>query len=405
LSLLIKPSGFFCRGLLGTPLTLAVQSCSRNNYDKQVSKTFPIVGVIGAGQLARMSIAPATALGVELLLLASDALDSGAQITNHIVGDYRDLATVRAFAQNCDVVTFEHELIPLSIVKALEADGVVVRPSSSAFIYSQDKVAMREKLNDFLSPRWQVVTSAEQIELFPVIAKAISGGYDGRGVWKISNHEELSLLLNQTGKLLIEEFINFDYEIAVIVARSPHGQAMTWAPTQTIQQNGICTMTITPSPDLSNSLSEKAQELALEVAALVGVVGVMAVEMFVKGEELFINELAMRPHNSGHWTIEGSGTSQFEQHLRAILDLPLGDPSMTAPFAVMGNVLGGDKPDMYRPYLHLMARTPTLKFHHYKKEVRPGRKIGHVTMLGENLVELTQEVRHALDYMSGEIDE
>jgi 5-(carboxyamino)imidazole ribonucleotide synthase len=164
-------------------------------------------------------------------------------------------------------------------------------------------------------------------------------------------------------------------------------------------------MTITPSPDLSNSLSEKAQELALEVAALVGVVGVMAVEMFVKGEELFINELAMRPHNSGHWTIEGSGTSQFEQHLRAILDLPLGDPSMTAPFAVMGNVLGGDKPDMYRPYLHLMARTPTLKFHHYKKEVRPGRKIGHVTMLGENLVELTQEVRHALDYMSGEIDE
>jgi 5-(carboxyamino)imidazole ribonucleotide synthase len=370
-----------------------------------VSKTFPIVGVIGAGQLARMSIAPATALGVELLLLASDALDSGAQITNHIVGDYRDLATVRAFAQNCDVVTFEHELIPLSIVKALEADGVVVRPSSSAFIYSQDKVAMREKLNDFLSPRWQVVTSAEQIELFPVIAKAISGGYDGRGVWKISNHEELSLLLNQTGKLLIEEFINFDYEIAVIVARSPHGQAMTWAPTQTIQQNGICTMTITPSPDLSISLSEKAQELALEVAALVGVVGVMAVEMFVKGEELFINELAMRPHNSGHWTIEGSGTSQFEQHLRAILDLPLGDPSMTAPFAVMGNVLGGDKPDMYRPYLHLMARTPTLKFHHYKKEVRPGRKIGHVTMLGENLVELTQEVRHALDYMSGEIDE
>jgi 5-(carboxyamino)imidazole ribonucleotide synthase len=370
-----------------------------------VSKTFPIVGVIGAGQLARMSIAPATALGVELLLLASDALDSGAQITNHIVGDYRDLATVRAFAQNCDVVTFEHELIPLSIVKALEADGVVVRPSSSAFIYSQDKVAMREKLNDFLSPRWQVVTSAEQIELFPVIAKAISGGYDGRGVWKISNHEELSLLLNQTGKLLIEELINFDYEIAVIVARSPHGQAMTWAPTQTIQQNGICTMTITPSPDLSISLSEKAQELALEVAALVGVVGVMAVEMFVKGEELFINELAMRPHNSGHWTIEGSGTSQFEQHLRAILDLPLGDPSMTAPFAVMGNVLGGDKPDMYRPYLHLMARTPTLKFHHYKKEVRPGRKIGHVTMLGENLVELTQEVRHALDYMSGEIDE
>jgi len=370
-----------------------------------VRKTFPIVGVIGAGQLARMSIAPATALGVELLLLAADSLDSGAQVTNHIVGDYRDLETVRAFAQNCDVVTFEHELIPLSIVKSLEADGVVVRPSSSAFIYSQDKVAMREKLSDFPSPRWKVVTSAEQIELFPVIAKAITGGYDGRGVWKISSDEELSALLKQTGKLLIEELINFDCEIAVMVARSPHGQVTTWAPTQTIQQNGICTMTITPAPNLSISLSEKAQKLAIDVAALIGVVGVMAVEMFVKGEELFINELAMRPHNSGHWTIEGSGTSQFEQHLRAILDLPLGDPSMSAPFAVMGNVLGSDKSDMYRPYLHLMARTPTLKFHYYKKEVRPGRKIGHVTMLGENLVDLTQEVRHALDYLSGDVDE
>lgn len=370
-----------------------------------MSKAFPIVGVIGAGQLARMSIAPATALGVDLLLLAADSQDSGAQITNHIVGDYKDLETVRAFAKKCDVVTFEHELIPLSIVKALEADGVVVRPSSSAFLYSQDKAAMREKLSSFPSPHWQIVTSSDEVHDFPVIAKAISGGYDGRGVWKVSDAKELAALLQQTPKLLIEELVDFDYEIAVMVARSPHGQATTWAPTQTIQEDGICTMTISPAPHLSVALSEKAQKIALDVAAAVGVVGVMAVELFVKGENLFINELAMRPHNSGHWTIDGSHTSQFEQHLRAVLDLPLGDPSMTAPLAVMGNVLGGDKPDMYRPYLHLMARTPALKFHHYKKEVRPGRKIGHVTMVGENLVELTQEVQHALDYMSGEVDE
>ena len=370
-----------------------------------MSKAFPIVGVIGAGQLARMSIAPATALGVDLLLLAADSQDSGAQITNHIVGDYKDLETVRAFAKKCDVVTFEHELIPLSIVKALEADGVVVRPSSSAFLYSQDKAAMREKLSSFPSPHWQIVTSSDEVHDFPVIAKAISGGYDGRGVWKVSDAKELAALLQQTPKLLIEELVDFDYEIAVMVARSPHGQATTWAPTQTIQEDGICTMTISPAPHLSVALSEKAQKIALDVAAAVGVVGVMAVELFVKGDQLFINELAMRPHNSGHWTIDGSHTSQFEQHLRAVLDLPLGDPSMTAPLAVMGNVLGGDKPDMYRPYLHLMARTPALKFHHYKKEVRPGRKIGHVTMVGENLVELTQEVQHALDYMSGEVDE
>ena len=295
-----------------------------------MSKAFPIVGVIGAGQLARMSIAPATALGVDLLLLATDSQDSGAQITNHIVGDYKDLETVRAFAKKCDVVTFEHELIPLSIVKVLEADGVVVRPSSAAFQFSQDKAAMREKLSSFPSPRWQIVTSSDQVQDFPVIAKAISGGYDGRGVWKISDTKELAALLQQNPKLLIEELVEFDYEIAVMVARSPHGQATTWAPTQTIQQDGICTMTISPAPLLSVALSEKAQKLALDIAAAVGVVGVMAVELFVKGEELFINELAMRPHNSGHWTIDGSCTSQFEQHLRAILDLPLGDPSMTA---------------------------------------------------------------------------
>ena len=370
-----------------------------------MSKAFPTVGVIGAGQLARMSIAPATALGVNLLLLAADSNDSAAQITQHVVGDYTDLQTVREFAAQCDVVTFEHELIPLSIVKALEAEGVVVRPSSAAFMYSQDKAAMREKLKSFPSPKFQIVTTIDQVTEFPVIAKAISGGYDGRGVWKVNSAQELGDLLQQMPKLLVEELIEFDYEIAVMVARSPHGQATTWAPTQTVQKNGICVRTISPAPQLPAALNEKAQKLALDIAAEVGVVGVMAVEMFVKGDELFINELAMRPHNSGHWTIEGSCTSQFEQHLRAVLDLPLGDPSMTAPIAVMGNILGGSKTDMYRPYLHLMARTPALSFHQYKKDVRPGRKIGHVTLLGKDLVELTNEVQHAVDYMSGEIDE
>jgi 5-(carboxyamino)imidazole ribonucleotide synthase len=370
-----------------------------------VSKAFPTVGVIGAGQLARMSIAPATALGVNLLLLAADSNDSAAQITQHVVGDYTDLQTVREFAAQCDVVTFEHELIPLSIVKALEAEGVVVRPSSASFMYSQDKAAMRQKLQAFPSPKFQIVTTIDQVTEFPVIAKAISGGYDGRGVWKVNSAQELGDLLQQMPKLLVEELIEFDYEIAVMVARSPHGQATTWAPTQTVQKNGICVRTISPAPQLSAALNEKAQKLALDIAAEVGVVGVMAVEMFVKGDELFINELAMRPHNSGHWTIEGSCTSQFEQHLRAVLDLPLGDPSMTAPIAVMGNILGGSKTDMYRPYLHLMARTPALSFHQYKKDVRPGRKIGHVTLLGKDLVELTNEVQHAVDYMSGEIDE
>jgi 5-(carboxyamino)imidazole ribonucleotide synthase len=370
-----------------------------------VSNRFPTVGVIGAGQLARMMVAPATALGIDLLLFAQDANDSGAQITHHVIGDYTNLAQVLEFAKKVDVVTFEHELIPLSVIKGLEAEGIKVYPPSSAFLYSQDKAAMRKKLSAFPAPAFQVITSASDVSEFPVIAKAISGGYDGRGVWKIKNEIELQEILSHTAPLLIEELIEFDTEIAVMVARSPHGQATSWAPVETVQEDGICTLTITPAQKISPSVAEQAQKIALEIAQTVGVVGVMAVEMFVKGEDIFINELAMRPHNSGHWSIEGSVTSQFEQHLRAILDLPLGSPEMNHPCVVMGNILGGEKTDMYRPYLHLMARTPSLHFHQYKKEVRKGRKIGHVTACGDDLLHLTREVQHARDYMSGVIDE
>ena len=371
----------------------------------EVLKSFPTVGVIGAGQLARMMVAPATELGVTLRLFATSSQDSGAQVCSHVVGDYKNLEQLKKFAEECDVITFEHELVPLSVIKGLEAASVRVYPSSAAFIYSQDKAEMRRKLQNFPAPQWLVVSSADQVTEFPVIAKSLSGGYDGRGVWKVASADQLSDLLQQNGTLLVEELINFDAEIAVMVARSPHGQATSWTPTETVQVDGICTMTISPATSISSDVAESAQRLALEVANEVGVVGVMAIEMFVKAGELFINELAMRPHNSGHWTIEGSRTSQFEQHLRAILDLPLGDPKMTSRYAVMGNILGGEKTNMYRPYLHLMARNPDLKFHQYQKEVRLGRKIGHVTALGDDLVQLITDVQHARQYMSGEIDE
>ena len=383
----------------------SLQSVTWFIYDEPVRNPFPVVGIIGAGQLARMTVAPAIALGVTLKLFAQDKSDSAAQICGHVVGNYRDFKEVLKFARECDVITFEHELVPLSGIKGLEAEGVRVYPPSSAFLYSQDKAEMRELLSDLPSPQWQIITSVDQVSSFPVIAKAISGGYDGRGVWKISSTDMLAEILASNPRLLIEELVNFDSEIAVMVARSPHGQASTWAPTQTIQENGICTRTVTPASAVSSAVSEKASALALTIAERVGLVGVMAVEMFVKGDQLFINELAMRPHNSGHWTIEGSVTSQFEQHLRAILDLPLGNPSMTASFAVMGNILGGEKSDMYRPYLHLMARNPELKVHQYMKEVRPGRKIGHVNAVGEDLLHLEELIVHARDYMSGEIDE
>jgi 5-(carboxyamino)imidazole ribonucleotide synthase len=370
-----------------------------------VNERFPTVGIIGAGQLARMTVAPAQSLGVNLLLFAESSQDSAAQIAEHVVGDYRDLDALKDFAKRCDFLTFEHELVPLAVIKGLEATGVKVFPTSDSFQYSQNKALMRQRLSTYPSPKWKVINDGDDLLAFPFIAKSISGGYDGRGVWKIKNHDDLDEILNEVHQLLIEELVDFDFEIAVMVARSAHGQAVTWAPTQTIQSDGICTSTISPAPHLSQELAEKAQHLALSIANDLSLIGVMAVEMFVKGDELFINELAMRPHNSGHWTIEGSKTSQFEQHLRAILDLPLGDPAMVSKFAVMGNILGGDKTDMYRPYLHLMARNPELKFHQYKKEIRKGRKVGHVTVVGENLLELTELIAHARDYMSGEIDE
>lgn len=370
--------------------------------------TFPRVGVIGAGQLARMMIAPATELGIDLHLLATNAEESAAQIVSHEIGRPDDLAVVLKFAQGCDVVTFEHEQIPQSVIKGLEQAGVRVYPRSESFLYSQNKLAMREKMQELglPNPAWEEYLGGGTNLQFPLIAKAVTGGYDGRGVFVIKDLAELQELAAQvSGSLLLEEKLNFSAEIAVMVARSPHGQAATWAPIETVQRDGICTMTITPAPSLSEAQAEAALQIALKVAQGVNLVGVMAVEMFVVEGQLVINELAMRPHNSGHFTIEGSVTSQFEQHLRAVLDLPLGSTELTAPLAVMGNVFGGEKPDMYRPYLHLMARTPGLKFHHYRKEVKPGRKIGHVTLLGNDLEFLRAEVAHALAYMSGEIDE
>ncbi len=369
--------------------------------------SFPRVGVIGAGQLARMMAVPANDLGLDFKVFAAIPNDSAAQVAHFVLGDYSNVESVLAFAKECDVLTFEHELVPQSVIKALEAAGVKVYPRSESFTYSQDKLEMRKKIAELNlpNPKWQKYDGGKPQLEFPLIAKLPAGGYDGRGVFVIQTPSELAELHKKTGTLLLEEKLAFDYEIAVMVARSPHNQAATWPATLTIQSDGICTSTVTPIPDITDSLSAKVQAAALEIALGISLVGVMAVEMFIIGENFYINELALRPHNSGHWSIEGSETSQFEQHLRAILDLPLGSTAMRSKYAVMGNVLGGEKSDMYRPYLHLMARTPGLKFHQYGKEVKPGRKIGHVTMCGENLLQLQQEVAHAVDYMNGVIDE
>jgi len=199
--------------------------------------------------------------------------------------------------------------------------------------------------------------------------------------------------------------VPFVRELSAMVARSPSGQAVAYPVVETVQVDGICREVYAPAPGISDDHAVAAQAAALGIARELGVVGVLAVEMFDTKDGVLVNELAMRPHNSGHWGIDGAVTSQFENHLRAILDLPLGDPSGIAPFSVMVNVLGGDLPDLYPAYLHCMARDPGLRVHVYGKAVKPGRKVGHVTVVGNELSDLTERARHAAAYMRGDIDE
>lgn len=372
------------------------------------------MGVVGAGQLARMTQQAAIALGIELRVLANTRDESAARvIADTRLGDYRDLGDLREFAKGCDVVTFDHEHVPTDHIRALAAEGVTVRPGADALIHAQDKAAMRERLTAIGAPcpAWSRVSSPADVEAFaeehgwPVVLKAVRGGYDGRGVWVCASADEAREVLAFGIELLAEAFVPFEREVAVLVARSPHGQGVSYPVVETVQRNGICVEVLTPAPGLAGEDAAVAQRIALGIARDLGVVGLLAVEMFVTKSGLVVNELAMRPHNSGHWTIEGARTSQFEQHLRAVLDLPLGSPSLTAPVVVMANVLGGADPDVFSRYEHVLANDPGIKVHFYGKAVRPGRKIGHVTALGTDLDEVRARAHHAAVCLRGPLND
>ena len=374
--------------------------------------------MIGGGQLARMTAEAATALGVGFRVLAERADDPAAQVVRDTrIGSHLDPQAVLEFADGCDVITFDHEHVPVEILEQLAERGIAVRPSPSALFHAQDKAHMRAALEGLgmPCPAWSPCSRAEEVVAFgdthgwPVVLKATRGGYDGKGVWVVHDEAAAASALasgdaNGTS-WLVEEHIAFVRELSAQVARSPQGQAVAYPVVQTKQIDGICAEVIAPAPGLSDDHAIRAQELALRIAGELGVVGMLAVELFDTGDELFINELAMRPHNSGHWTIEGAVTSQFENHLRAVLDLPLGDPRARAPHAVMVNILGGDVGNLYSAYRHVFARDPGLKVHLYGKEVRPGRKVGHVTILGDDVDDLLSRGRHAADYFSGKLDE
>jgi 5-(carboxyamino)imidazole ribonucleotide synthase len=381
-----------------------------------------VLAVIGGGQLARMMAQAAVALGVPIRLLAEGPDVSAAQVVRDpLVGDYRDLDTLREVAAGCAAVTFDHEHVPTGHLHALAADGHPCRPGPEALVHAQDKGVMRTRLDGLgvPSPRHRLVADPAEVDDFadsvggyPVVLKTTRGGYDGKGVWVVGSAVEARdpfSVADSTGvEILAEEKVDFRRELSALVARSPSGQVAAYPVVESVQRNGVCAEVVAPAPDLDPALSVEAQAIAMRVAGELGVTGILAVELFeTRDGRVLVNELAMRPHNTGHWSIDGAVTSQFENHLRAVLDLPLGSPGARAPWTVRVNILGGDhgalSEDLYGGYPHVLARDPELRVHLYGKDVKPGRKVGHVTAYGDDLDDVRERARHAAAWFCGDL--
>ena len=357
--------------------------------------------MIGAGQLARMTHQAAIALGQTLRVLAASMDDPAAQVSPDVViGSHKNLDDLRRAAAGACAVTFDHEHVPIELLEKLVAEGVTVAPSPEALVHAQDKLVMRRRLESLGAPvpRFAEVVGVDDVDAFaarvggPIVVKTVRGGYDGRGVYLMRDvgeaREVASRLLSEGVQLLVEERVEMRRELSALAARSPFGQGAAWPVVQTVQRDGICVEVLAPAPGLADSAASDTEQLALRLADALGVVGVLAVELFetVDGG-LLVNELAMRPHNSGHWTMDGSTTSQFEQHLRAVLDYPLGATAPVVPLTVMANVLGAAQTPamtMDERLHHLFGRMPEARVHLYGKGERPGRKIGHVNILGRD---------------------
>ncbi|WP_227999420.1 5-(carboxyamino)imidazole ribonucleotide synthase [Nocardia australiensis] len=377
----------------------------------------PTVTMVGGGQLARMTHQAAIALGQRLRVLAENPDDPAAQVSPEVVlGSHSDLTALRKAAVGSHALTFDHEHVPTEHLRALVAEGVNVQPPPQALIYAQDKLAMRTKLSELGLPVpafTQVTAPADAVAFgaehgWPIVLKAVRGGYDGRGVWMPESAAEAEeIVTDQLAHgvaLLAEAKVDLQRELSAMVARSPYGQAATWPVVETVQRNGQCAVVIAPAPGLSENLATQAETMALNLANGLGVVGAMAVELFETHDgTLLVNELAMRPHNSGHWGMDGARTGQFEQHLRAVLDYPLGDTTPLVPVTVMANILGAAEApamSMDERLHHLFARIPDAKVHLYGKSERPNRKIGHINVLGDDVAVVREKAERAAHWMS-----
>jgi 5-(carboxyamino)imidazole ribonucleotide synthase len=376
----------------------------------------PVVAMVGGGQLSRMTHQAAVALGQSLRVLATDPDESAALVVSDVrIGDHRDLVALQGLADGATVVTFDHEHVPTEHLHALEDEGIAVRPGPHALVHAQDKGVMRARLAELgvPCPRNALVSAVGEIEAFglPCVLKTTRGGYDGKGVWFVDSaagcEAPLAAAADAGVGLLAEERVDFRRELSALVARAPSGQAAAYPVVESTQRDGICVEVVAPAPDLAPDLAGRAQEIALRIAGALDVTGILAVELFETTDgRVLVNELAMRPHNTGHWSQDGAVTSQFENHLRAVMDLPLGSPAPRARWTVMVNILGG--PDagvgrLYDGYPHALARDPFLRVHLYGKELRPGRKVGHVNAYGDDLEDCRERARHAAAWFAGDL--
>lgn len=372
----------------------------------------PDLAVIGGGQLARMMQPPAVALGVRLRLLAEGPDVSAAQvIPDHVVGDHTNLDDLRAAVASAPVVTFDHEHVPPEHLRALADEGHACRPGPDALLYAQDKGDMRVRLSllGVPCPVFEVLDvepgrGASLDDLvdamhdfgYPAVVKTTRGGYDGKGVWVVRSPEDLAEPLASGRELIAEELVDFRRELSALVARSPSGEVRTYPVVQSTQVDGVCAEVVAPAPDLDPALEAEARAIAERIATELDVVGILAVELFETSDgRVLVNELAMRPHNTGHWSIDGSATSQFENHLRGVLDLPLGPTEPRQPWSVMVNVLGGSREDLATGRDAALAADPGVHVHLYGKDVKPGRKVGHVTVTGHDLDDVLSRARRA----------
>ncbi len=337
----------------------------------------------------------ASALGLSMAVLAARPDDAACGVAAEtVLGSPLVEADLRALAARCGVVTFDHELVDLSVVRSLADDGVVFRPGLATLQVAVDKAHMRRVLvrAGIAVPAHTVVDpgAVEEIGAFaaahgwPIVVKATRGGYDGRGVWTVHDPAELAAVLGTlTAGVLVEERVRLDAEVAVLVARRPSGEAVAWPAVETAQVGGVCREVLVPGC-LPAAVLREALDLGRRVAEVVDAVGVLAVELFWSDGRLLVNEIAARPHNSGHWTMEGAVTSQFENHMRAVLDLPLGATAPQHPQVASVNIFGGAAGEDPLALLPRGLAVTGAHVHLYGKVGRPGRKLGHVTVCGDD---------------------